>query len=35
VAVPLLLHGRVNESSSALSLQVSGGPRGAVFSGRF
>ncbi len=35
VAVPLLLHGRMNESSSPLSLQVSGGPRGAVFSGRF
>jgi membrane-associated phospholipid phosphatase len=35
VAVPLLLHGRVNESSSALSLHVSGGPRGAVFTGHF
>lgn len=35
VAVPLLLHGRLNESSSALSLRVSGGPRGAALSGRF
>lgn len=35
VAVPMLLHGRMNESSSALSLQVSGGPRGAVFTGHF
>jgi len=35
VAVPLLLHGRVNEAPGAVSLNVSGGPRGAVFSGRF
>jgi membrane-associated phospholipid phosphatase len=35
VAVPLLLHGRVNEAPGAFSLNVSGGPRGAVLSGRF
>jgi hypothetical protein len=37
VAVPLLLHGRVSEASgpSALSLHVTGGPRGAVLTGRF
>jgi membrane-associated phospholipid phosphatase len=35
LAVPLLLHKRENEPSGALSLQVSGGPGGAVFSGRF
>jgi membrane-associated phospholipid phosphatase len=35
VAVPLLLHGRVNQAPGAVSLNVSGGPRGAVFSGRF
>jgi membrane-associated phospholipid phosphatase len=35
VAVPLLLHGRVSESPGAVSLRVSGGPGGAVVSGRF
>lgn len=35
VAVPLLLHGRVDEKPGAVSLQVSGGLRGAVVSGRF
>jgi membrane-associated phospholipid phosphatase len=35
VAVPLLLHGRVNETTSAVSLSVSGGPGGVVVSGRF
>jgi membrane-associated phospholipid phosphatase len=35
VAVPLLLHGRVNETPGAVSLSVSGGPGGVVLSGRF
>jgi membrane-associated phospholipid phosphatase len=35
VAVPLLLHGRVNETPGSVSLNVTGGPRGAVLSGRF
>jgi membrane-associated phospholipid phosphatase len=35
VAVPLLLHGRVNKASGALSLQVTGAPHGAAISGRF
>jgi membrane-associated phospholipid phosphatase len=35
VAVPLLLHGRVNETPGSFSLNVSGGPGGAVLSGRF
>ncbi|WP_224245878.1 phosphatase PAP2 family protein [Hyalangium gracile] len=35
LAVPLLLHGRVDEAPGAVSLRVSGGPRGAVISGRF
>lgn len=35
VAVPLLLHGRVNEMPGAVSLRVSGGPGGVVLSGRF
>ncbi len=35
VAVPLLLHGRVNETPGAVSLSVTGGPGGAVLSGRF
>lgn len=35
VAVPLLLHGRVSETRGALSLSVSGGPGGAMLSGRF
>jgi len=35
VAVPLLLHGRVSEMPGAVSLNVSGGPGGAVLSGRF
>lgn len=35
VAVPLLLHGRVDETPGAFSLHVTGGPRGAVISGTF
>jgi membrane-associated phospholipid phosphatase len=35
VAVPLLLHGRVAETPGAFSLNVTGGPGGAVLSGRF
>ncbi|WP_224367348.1 phosphatase PAP2 family protein [Hyalangium versicolor] len=35
VAVPLLLHKRVNDAPSAVSLRVSAGLGGAVFSGRF
>ncbi|HYH99279.1 phosphatase PAP2 family protein [Hyalangium sp.] len=35
VAVPLLLHGRTPESPGAVSLNVTGGPHGAVFAGRF
>jgi len=35
VAVPLLLHGRVNEKPGAVSLSVSGGLGGAVLSGTF
>jgi membrane-associated phospholipid phosphatase len=35
VAVPLLLHGRASAAQGPVSLNVSGGPRGAVISGRF
>jgi membrane-associated phospholipid phosphatase len=35
VALPLLLHGRVNERPDTVSLRVSGGPSGAVLTGRF
>ena len=35
VAVPLLLHGRVDETPGTLSLNVTGGPGGVVLSGRF
>jgi membrane-associated phospholipid phosphatase len=35
VAVPLLLHGRVNERTDPVAFRVSGGPRGAVIAGRF
>jgi membrane-associated phospholipid phosphatase len=35
VAVPLLMHGRVNERPDATAFRVTGGPRGAVISGRF
>ena len=35
VAVPLLLHGRKNEPPGSVSLNVTGGPRSAVISGRF
>jgi hypothetical protein len=35
VAVPLLLHGRVNEAPGATALRVTGGPRGAIITGRF
>jgi membrane-associated phospholipid phosphatase len=35
LAVPLLLHGRVNERPEAMAFRVTGGPRGAVIAGRF
>jgi membrane-associated phospholipid phosphatase len=35
VAVPLLLHGRVNEGPDGVALRVSGGPGGAALTGRF
>lgn len=35
IALPWLLHGRTRPAPSSLSLQVTGGPRGAALSGRF
>jgi hypothetical protein len=37
VAMPLLLHGHIHEQEQpgAVTLQVTGGPGGAVISGRF